>query len=695
MARGFSRFLLFPAFLVGGITLTAQQPQVAQDQLRNADLIRFGQASVALDGPWKFQIGDSPVDDRGPVWANPGFDDSAWEVVNLASRAGAYDPTFGISGYVPGWTAKGHPGRWGYGWYRTRLQISAQPGQALALAGPANVDDGYQVFANGTLVGSFGQFAGGGRVPVVYFAQPQIFKIPERHTGGGMGTEPATLVLAFRVWMHPNTLHGTPEAGGIHVAPLLGEVNVIHAQYQVAWLELVRAYASAFLMGVAFFLLACVACSITLFDRTDKVYLWLTATFLLNALDYAEVALASWTQVEGAATYSLHQYIFLTPLTLLGWIVTWWLWFQLRRPEWMLRVFVGLTLVLMISQALQGDFFFVTIAHPVAAAFSLASRIVRLLFLLLLVYIAAQGIRTQGREGWFALPAMLLQGFSSFSDEIRLSYLHTYWFPFGIQVSLPNISDLVLLGTMLALLMRRLMLSLRRQREMALDVKQAREIQRVMLPEAVTLPGLAIETEYRPAREVGGDFFQIIHHKSDGSLLIVAGDVTGKGLRAGMLVALLVGAIRMAVETITDPLMLLQALNRRLLGRSDAQATGLALRIENDGAVTLANAGHIAPYLNGEPVEIEGSLPLGMIEAADFSVMRFMLHERDRLVLMSDGISEATDVDGNLFGFDRVIELLRKTGSIADLANAAQKFGQEDDISIISIMRIGGDTCPS
>ena len=84
---------------------------------------------------------------------------------------------------------------------------------------------------------------------------------------------------------------------------------------------------------------------------------------------------------------------------------------------------------------------------------------------------------------------------------------------------------------------------------MALDVKQAQEVQQVILPEARTmLPGLAIESEYRPAREVGGDFFQIIPHKSDGSVLIVAGDVTGKGLKAGMLVALLVGAIRSTAE---------------------------------------------------------------------------------------------------------------------------------------------------
>src|SRR5208337_4378749 len=113
---------------------------------------------------------------------------------------------------------------------------------------------------------------------------------------------------------------------------------------------------------------------------------------------------------------------------------------------------------------------------------------------------------------------------------------------------------LLLAAVLALLLLRRLLLSIRRQRQIALDVKQAQEVQQVILPEArTTLPGLAIESEYRPALEVGGDFFQIIPKESDGSLLIVAGDVAGKGLKAGMLVALLVGAIRTAAETTTEP----------------------------------------------------------------------------------------------------------------------------------------------
>ncbi len=220
------------------------------------------------------------------------------------------------------------------------------------------------------------------------------------------------------------------------------------------------------------------------------------------------------------------------------------------------------------------------------------------------------------------------------------------------------------------------------------ELAQAQEVQQVILPEArLALPGLVVESEYRPAREVGGDFFQMIPHRTDGSLLIVAGDVAGKGLKAGMLVALLVGAIRTAAQYVADPTAVLSALNLLLVGRSDAQATCLALRISKDGEVTLANAGHIAPYLNGEPLPMEGALPLGMIESAESSVMHFRLNDGDRLMLMSDGVAEAMDDDGQLFGFERVYRLLRTAKSATEVASAAQTFGQEDDISVISITR--------
>ena len=218
-------------------------------------------------------------------------------------------------------------------------------------------------------------------------------------------------------------------------------------------------------------------------------------------------------------------------------------------------------------------------------------------------------------------------------------------------------------------------------------MKQAKEVQHVLLPEFVTVPGLSIETEYRPAREVGGDFFQIIPHATDGSVLIVAGDVTGKGLPAGMLVAVLVGGIRSTAEYAFEPRAILAALNRRLLGRSEAFATCLAMNIAIDGVVTLANAGHLAPYLNGIEVPMEGALPLGMIDGAEFPVSTFRFRTGDHMILISDGVLEAQDSSGELFGFDRIRELLRTTDSVADIASSAQAFGQNDDISVVSIVR--------
>lgn len=251
-----------------------------------------------------------------------------------------------------------------------------------------------------------------------------------------------------------------------------------------------------------------------------------------------------------------------------------------------------------------------------------------------------------------------------------------------------QIADLLLTAVLFVLLLRRLLVSVKQQRLLALDVKQAQEVQRVILPEPITsVPGLTIENEYRPAREVGGDFFQILPQPGDGSLLIVAGDVAGKGLQAGMLVALLVGAIRSTCEMNADPLFVLHALNRRLLGRGEAHATCLAMRITADGAVTLANAGHLPPYLNGQPLDVEGALPLGVIEDAGFTVTHFQLQEHDRLVLASDGIVEAMNEQGQLFGFARVQQLLQTRLTAAELATHAQSFGQQDDISVIAVTR--------
>ena len=163
------------------------------------------------------------------------------------------------------------------------------------------------------------------------------------------------------------------------------------------------------------------------------------------------------------------------------------------------------------------------------------------------------------------------------------------------------------------------------------------------------------------------------------------GDVTGKGLQAGMLVALIIGAIRATIQHSSDPAQILREVNEQLCERQEASATCLILRIDPNGNVILANAGQLPPYLNGRAIEMEGALPLGITSDAEFSITSFRLEQGDSLILMSDGIVEAQDSHGTLLGFERTDELLRHHATPADIAKAAQAFGQEDDILVLQI----------
>ena len=647
----------------------------------------IGKSVVALNKPWKFHIGDSPLDPatHRPLWAEPNFDDSDWENVDLTSADGAIDPIVGAAGYVTGWTAKGHRRYWGYAWYRIHVRLTAQSGDNLALAGPADVDDGYQVFANGVLLGSFGNFSG--NKPVTYYTRPMMFQLPDIIARSNESGD-ETGVLAFRVWMDPSTLFTSPDAGGFHTAPVLGAAESVAMANRMRSVEQAQAFGPTVAAAFLFFLLAIVSFSLILFDRSDRVYWWLAGIFLLSAIDSGLGAINTWTQFLGAVTDTFLAEVFILPLAFVGWVMVWRVWFRLNRPTWLPRAVAITAVTYMVSNLVGQGYLMAFAGPPISTVFEIVSWLTRLVCIALMLWIVIEGIKREGLDGWLVLPAVILVGIARFTRELRLLHIRTNWYPFGIRIRLSDFANLLLIAVLALLLLRRLLLSIREQRRMALDVKQAKEVQQVILPEARTVfPGLVVETEYRPALEVGGDFFQVVP-QADDSLLIVAGDVTGKGLKAGMLVALLVGAIRTAAEISSDPLLILGALNRRLLGRGEAQATCLALRIDSGYCVTVANAGHIAPYLNGKPISMEGALPLGMLEFAEFSMMRFQLKEHDQLVLISDGIAEATDANGNLFGFERVIELVRNSVSPADIAAAAQAFGQNDDISVISVTRI-------
>ncbi len=219
------------------------------------------------------------------------------------------------------------------------------------------------------------------------------------------------------------------------------------------------------------------------------------------------------------------------------------------------------------------------------------------------------------------------------------------------------------------------------------EVAAAREVQQLILPEAgESFPGFAVESVYRPAQQVGGDFFQILPAGNNG-LLIVLGDVAGKGLPAAMLVSMLIGSIRVLAEDTHDPALILRKMHDRLMGRTRGGfSTALAAFIDEDGLVTVANAGHLSPYLDGREIELQGALPLGIVSGTEYEPMRFQLQPGSRLTFYSDGVVEAQSKTGELLGFDRAQAMSQEPA--AAIVKAAVDFGQSDDITVVTIERL-------
>jgi sigma-B regulation protein RsbU (phosphoserine phosphatase) len=257
----------------------------------------------------------------------------------------------------------------------------------------------------------------------------------------------------------------------------------------------------------------------------------------------------------------------------------------------------------------------------------------------------------------------------------------------GFEIGIGNLTALLFFLSIGVIVLRRSSRMIHQQALHEGELAATREIQKVILPESIEdLPGFKIETAYRPAQEVGGDFFQVLP-TGDGGLLVVVGDVAGKGLPAAMLVSLLVGAIRGVFEYTKTPAELLANLNERLVGRGGGGfSTAVAVHIAADGGVSIANAGHLPPYLDGREVELPGAFPLGVMKGASFDTTNFHMPQASRITFYSDGVVEAQNQRGELLGFERAQVL--STQSAAAIVAAAKEFGQSDDITVVAITRL-------
>lgn len=228
------------------------------------------------------------------------------------------------------------------------------------------------------------------------------------------------------------------------------------------------------------------------------------------------------------------------------------------------------------------------------------------------------------------------------------------------------------------------------------ELAAAAAVQGLLLSSASSVhSAFAVETVYLPAGEVGGDFFYIAPDGNAGAdggkgggLLVVVGDVSGKGLKAAMTVSVIVGALRGCTDH--RPAALLEYLNRVLFGQIGGFVTCCATYLSNDGTVALANAGHPAPYLNGVEIETAPGLPLGMVAHSEWPEQTLTLERDQRLTFVSDGVVEAGKADGELFGFERTQAI--STQSAESIAAAAKSFSAEvpqaDDITVLGITRM-------
>ena len=595
------------------------------------------QDDVVTVEKWKVQLGDRPD------WAASDFDDRDWP-----------------AGELPGGRAPG------FRWYRSTIMIPpAWKDQPMALAfGP--MGEAFEVYVEGVRVGRFGVLD---PIPVSTFVHHLSFDLPPQSGATG------TLHIAVRRWMgraipYFQTLTTTGRGNFDHV-PRIGPARLVQTQERLHALEAEKSTAlnrTQLLFGGLVGLL-----SLVLFaQRHDRrEYLWLGLGLVLPAIAMAGIMLAvkldlpvrstipalsvviDWTSYSGLLMLMLH----LCP-----------------RLRWLLGALVALFMA-------QGCYLAFTMianqALPSAATILYANAIT----------MAAQALTAillwrNNRHGFALAASLLLVPVIKFLFWSRI--LHWHWRTYlwdGYYVDPDYVVMSIFAVTTLAILWLRSRAEQREQQTREQELAAGQRVQQLLLDSTGGTPGFHVERAYLPAREVGGDFYQLIP-RPDGGLLAVVGDVSGKGLEAAMIGARLLGAL----DTLKalQPGQVLASLNEALQGRSRGFVTCCCALFSPDGTVKLANAGHLAPYMDGTEVETEAGLPLGLAEGAEY-IESYVILGTKVITFLTDGIVEAENAHRELFGFERTREISSK--SAGEIAEAAKAWGQTDDITVVTVRR--------
>jgi serine phosphatase RsbU (regulator of sigma subunit) len=263
-------------------------------------------------------------------------------------------------------------------------------------------------------------------------------------------------------------------------------------------------------------------------------------------------------------------------------------------------------------------------------------------------------------------------------------------------------------GTMTSDLREQLLVQERIERErVEQELRVARRIQQASLPKGVPeLEGWEIAPHYQPAREVGGDFYDFFELE-DGRVGVVVGDATGKGVPAALVVTATYSMLRAVAQVLGSfsPREVLAQVNEALLARIPLNmfvTCFYAILEPKSGSLKYANAGHDLPYLwhgGGDAEELRArGMPLGLMPGMSYEEKEITLQRGESVLFYSDGLVEAHDPKGEMFGFPRLRALVAEHGaeeerSLGDLlmkelySFVGEGWEQEDDITLLTLRR--------
>ena len=545
---------------------------------------------IQLDGPWRFQMGDDPH------WADPSFDDSNWPAVTL-------DKTLSDQGFET---------YAGYAWYRLRIQpqqlhLGSLAGNALLhLLVTSHSTGQLAVYINGVEVG---HSRGMTDTPRMYESPPFEVTLPQGNAGDPM-------VVAIRSWAAPGVQisHGLLERAEVgtreDVADRLALAISRHwDQHVIAEMMVSFLFLGVAILGLILYLA----------QRHHSEYLWLALMCLGVAMVGAVELLNQLALIPNSVFEVLSPW---TGCIFMAVTVEFVLRFTGAERRQFARIFQVSVLVLPLLSLLN-----------LQSTYEVLSISEEVFFCALICVLLFRSWRRGFREAGIMLVPFFLAATASSIDTV-LDYLSMkHWiserfashhFHLGpIEFNTGLATNMIFLTSLIAVILYRFVRVSQDEQRSTAEIAAARSVQAMLIP--TQLPSnsyFMLESAYVPANGVGGDFFQVLPVE-DGSLLIVVGDVSGKGLQAAMNASTLVGAFRN--ELSHDPATILNHLNHVMFGSGpglDAVvakdsvatfATCLCARIYRSGAMDIANAGHLSPYRDGREMEIPPGLPLGVI----------------------------------------------------------------------------------